>query len=58
LFPDSYAGADGHPLELVFFKTNRNVAPEVHAGVRTQEKGHDPEGGAVLVEVAQVGGRS
>jgi hypothetical protein len=31
LFPGAYGGADAHPLELVFFKTNRGVQEEALA---------------------------
>lgn len=29
LFPSAYAGIDVHPLELIFFKTNRYSRPEL-----------------------------
>jgi hypothetical protein len=35
LHPGAYLGGDAHPLELVFFKTNRDVAPEaLHGATR------------------------
>ncbi len=31
MFPGAYGGADAHPLELVFFKTNRGLQEEALA---------------------------